>query len=210
MKLLVLGATGATGTALTELALARDHQVTVYVRNPGKMTIHHPELRVAEGQLADVGALTAAMNGADAVLSTLGQDGKVKNPTLMQDALRSVTEAAGATGVQRVIVLSAIGAGESASSASSVTALLSKTIMGEAFVDKDHAERDLRATALNWTIVYASRLTSTPATGNVRIAAAPEKLGISNKIARADVAAFMLDCIGDTSTVRRGLVITTT
>ncbi len=165
---------------------------------------------MAEGQLADVAALTAAMDGADAVLSALGQDGKAKNPTLMQDALGSVTEAAGASGVKRVIVLSAVGAGESASLVSRATALVSKTIMREAFADKAQAERELRATALNWTIVYATRLMDTLATGNDRVASASEKLGISNKIARADVAAFMLDCTDDTSTVHRGLAITTT
>jgi uncharacterized protein YbjT (DUF2867 family) len=45
MRLLILGANGKTGTQLVDLALARDHEVTAFVRSPAKVTRRHPLLR---------------------------------------------------------------------------------------------------------------------------------------------------------------------
>jgi putative NADH-flavin reductase len=46
MRLLILGANGKTGTQLVDLALARGHEVTAFVRSPAKVTRRHPLLRV--------------------------------------------------------------------------------------------------------------------------------------------------------------------
>ncbi len=45
MKLLVLGATGATGRLLTGQALAAGHQVRALVRSPQKLTAASPAWR---------------------------------------------------------------------------------------------------------------------------------------------------------------------
>ncbi|PYQ02666.1 MAG: hypothetical protein DMF82_15390 [Acidobacteria bacterium] len=49
MKLFILGANGKTGTQLVDLALARGHQFTAFVRSPGKITRRHPRLQVQRG-----------------------------------------------------------------------------------------------------------------------------------------------------------------
>jgi putative NADH-flavin reductase len=49
MRLLILGANGKTGTQLVDLALARDHEVTAFVRSPAKVTRRHPLLKVLPG-----------------------------------------------------------------------------------------------------------------------------------------------------------------
>ena len=49
MRLLILGANGKTGTQLIELALARGHEVTAFVRSPAKITRRHPLLQVQRG-----------------------------------------------------------------------------------------------------------------------------------------------------------------
>lgn len=46
MKVAVLGATGQTGQYLVNQALQQGHTVTAIVRNPGKLTIHHDNLKV--------------------------------------------------------------------------------------------------------------------------------------------------------------------
>ena len=82
MRILVFGATGPTGITLVRQVLQTYQECTVllYVRSPGKV----PEdlkadksIIVVEGQLDDVIALSKAMEGVDAVLSTLGPS--VKN-----------------------------------------------------------------------------------------------------------------------------------
>ena len=62
MKLLVLGATGATGREVVSQALQAGHQVTAYVRNPTLLE-RAPGLHVAAGDAADGTALERALQG---------------------------------------------------------------------------------------------------------------------------------------------------
>jgi saccharopine dehydrogenase-like NADP-dependent oxidoreductase len=77
MNVTVLGATGPTGTQLVERALAAGHHVTALVRSPEKLTITNPNLYVIQGDATDRAAVSQAMKGADAVISTLGAKGSV-------------------------------------------------------------------------------------------------------------------------------------
>ena len=72
MKLFILGANGKTGTQLVDLALARGHQVTAFVRSPGKITRRHPRLQVQRGDPHSADELASALPGHDVVLSALG------------------------------------------------------------------------------------------------------------------------------------------
>lgn len=71
MKLLILGATGRVGRELVDLALARGHLVTAYVRTPKKLARRDRGLTVTPGDALDVDRLTAALTGQDAVLSSI-------------------------------------------------------------------------------------------------------------------------------------------
>ena len=72
MKILVLGATGATGRQVVSQALARGHGVTAFVRSRGKLEGVKGDLRVVEGDITDRAAVSAALRGQDALVSTLG------------------------------------------------------------------------------------------------------------------------------------------
>ena len=72
MKLVVFGATGGTGRALVEQALAQGHEVRAFVRNPAKMTTQHEKLKVVKGNVTDCHSVGAAVAGQDAVFSALG------------------------------------------------------------------------------------------------------------------------------------------
>lgn len=48
-RVLIVGATGGTGRQLVAQALERGHVVTALVRNPAKLQIEHPQLRVVQG-----------------------------------------------------------------------------------------------------------------------------------------------------------------
>jgi putative NADH-flavin reductase len=71
MKLTIFGASGRTGTRLTEQALAAGHDVVAVMRNPAKLTLRHERLRIAHGDLTDAAAVEDAVRGADAVLAAL-------------------------------------------------------------------------------------------------------------------------------------------
>ncbi len=72
MRLVVFGATGATGRQVVTLALAAGDDVVAVVRNPSKLGQRHQRLTVVQAELTDVPALESAVKGADAVISVLG------------------------------------------------------------------------------------------------------------------------------------------
>jgi putative NADH-flavin reductase len=75
MRVLILGATGAAGVLLIQEALHATHTVVIYARTPEKLseeTRHDPRVTILKGELDDREALSAAIQGVDAVLSALG------------------------------------------------------------------------------------------------------------------------------------------
>ncbi|KAG2142564.1 NAD-P-binding protein [Suillus cothurnatus] len=75
MRVLILGATGAAGVLLIQEALHASHTVVIYARTPEKLseeTRHDPRVTILKGELDDREALSAAIQGVDAVLSALG------------------------------------------------------------------------------------------------------------------------------------------
>jgi putative NADH-flavin reductase len=72
MNLLIFGATGGTGRALVDQALAQGHNVTAFARDPSKVRTTHANLRVVKGDILDYNSVEAAMRGQGAALSALG------------------------------------------------------------------------------------------------------------------------------------------
>jgi len=89
MKLVVLGANGRTGRLVVEQALAAGHNVTALVRSPEKLTIRNSGLRIVAGGATDAADVARALEGGDAVLSTLGGKGSV-----IADSTRAIVDAA--------------------------------------------------------------------------------------------------------------------
>jgi uncharacterized protein YbjT (DUF2867 family) len=202
MNLVVLGATGRTGRLVVEQALAAGHTVTALVRSPEKLTLGNSNLRVVPGQATDTLAVSRAMEGADAVISTLGGKGSV-----IADSTRAIVEAGRKTGVSRVVVLSTFAAQRDRLDVG--TRLLTGLGMGSTLKDKSAGEEMLRRSDLEWTIVYASILSDGPADGSVAVLPEGAKRRMSERIARADVAAWMLEAATGVQHSRRGVGITT-
>ncbi|CAK6959713.1 flavin reductase (NADPH)-like [Scomber scombrus] len=72
MKIAVLGATGQTGQYLVNQALQQGHTVTAIVRNPGKLAVHHDNLKVVEGDIFSEDSLKSHFKGQDVIMSCLG------------------------------------------------------------------------------------------------------------------------------------------
>jgi uncharacterized protein YbjT (DUF2867 family) len=80
--------------------------------------------------------------------------------------------------------------------------------MGAMLKDKRAGEEILRQSDLDWTIVYASILSDGPAGGSVVVLPQGAKRRMSDRISRADVAAWMVAAAGDTQYKRRAVGIT--
>ncbi len=186
MNLVVLGATGATGSLVVAQALAAGHHVIALVRSPQKLTTTHHNLRIVTGDATNAASVAQALQGADAIISTLGAN----KGTLITDATRAILAGAKQHGVTRVVMLSSFAVQRERLGTSAK--LLTGLMMNAPIKDKAAGEAALRASGLDWTIVYATLLSNGPTTG---AAVVPEtvKLGMAQKIARADVAAFLLE-----------------
>ena len=200
MNLTVLGATGPTGTQLVEQALAAGHHVTALARSPEKLTITNPNLHVVQGDATDRAAVSQAMKGADAVISVLGARGPV-----MAEATRAVVAAAEQAGPDRILMLSSFAVARDR--LKPVSKLVTRMAMGSQVKDKAAGEEVLRASGLDWTIVYATLLTNGPKT-EPRVVPETEKVGVSQRISRADVASFLLQAATDGLYSRRDVIIT--
>ena len=201
MNLVVLGATGRTGRLVVEQALAAGHTVTALVRSPEKLALRNPNLHVVAGQATDPSTVARALDRADAVISTLGGGGSV-----IADSTRAIVEAAHKAGVSRVVLLSSFLVERGRFNP--VTRLLTGVAMGSMIKDKSAGEKALRESNLDWTIVYASTLTDAPGGGDVGVLTETGRWKLSHRIARADVAAWLLRAATSQETSRRTVSIT--
>ena len=200
MNLTVLGAAGVTGVQLVEQAIAAGHQVTALARSAENLTLTNPNLHVVQGDATDRAVVSQAMKGADAVISVLGARGPV-----IAEATRAVVAAAEQAGPDRIVMLSSFAVARDR--LKPVSKLVTRMAMGSQVKDKTAGEEVLRASGLDWTIVYATLLTNGPKT-EPRVVPETEKVGMLQRISRADVASFLLQAATDGLYSRRDVIIT--
>lgn len=196
MHLLLIGATGATGRHILTQALAEGHSVTALARDPTDLrNCPHPALHVVPGNVLIPDTLAAAMRNRrpDAVLVALsGAAGK--HNTVLTSGTANIIWQMHQFSVQRLVVLSALGAGESRRELGWLTRwLLNPLFRPHRLQQKSDQESMVRSSGLDWVIVRPTALTDEPATGRVfagvTLRDQPE---LYDSVSRADVAAFML------------------
>ena len=208
-RILVVGATGGTGREVVLQALAAGHDVTALARTATQLPIQHPKLRAIDGTLPqDAAVLSNAMAGQDVVISALGRGQSLASHQLLEQSVPAVITAMRAHGVRRLIFTSAIGVGDAVRDIPFLPALFARTLLRGIYADKVIAERMVRESGLEWTIAQPAGLTSGPRTGRYQAA---ERLTLNGlpKIARADVAHFLLAQVDDRSNVGKTLVLAT-
>lgn len=204
MRVLVIGATGATGVFAVKMLLAAGHEVTAFARNPSSVTEKHAKLRVAKGEARDAASLDAAMKDQDAVLCAFGP--RDLSETDVQEALsRNLVAAMKAHGVKRVVNLSAWGAGDSAKHMNLFFKLFSKTVLRHVWPDKERGERVLLGAGLDYVNVRPGRLLNEAARGGVKAGLEPGKM--KPELTREDLARFMVDQLTSDAWLRKSPLI---
>jgi nucleoside-diphosphate-sugar epimerase len=194
MKILILGATGATGRQLVEQALAAGHDVTALVRDPKAIEVAHAKLKVVKGRATDASDVANVVAGQDAVLSALGP--RSKNDPICAEAARAVVDAMKQHGAKQLVWLSAGGVGDSAPQLIRESFIFGRIIM-PLFLRKPYANH-ARAEAIVctselWTVVRPVQLVDKPTGGTITAVPIGDAVVSGLKIARRDVAAFMLE-----------------
>ena len=205
MKIVIFGATGKTGKLLTEQSLAKGHQVTVYVRNPNAVSIQNPNLKIVVGNLDEKLKLKDALKGAEACFSTLGGNSLTKRSPQLISGIDNIVRVAEDEVVPRFIYLSSFGAGDS----KSLMPAILKFFMVDLFLriplaDHNLNEHRIMNSKLHWTLVRPGGLTDGPQTGNLFYGTNAFKQG-KTSISRADVAAFMLAQLEDSTFTKKAV-----
>jgi putative NADH-flavin reductase len=190
----VLGATGRTGHLVVSELLRRQHRVTVLVRDPGKLGDRAGRVRVVTGDSRDPVALTALLDGADAVVSALGPT--AKEPTLHRDTATALVAVMTTAGLRRFIGISGAGIdvpGDQKVWRDRVISTLITRFGGAVVADKPAEYRVWADSGLDWTLVRPPRLRDGAATGTVEHDATRSTRSTSMR--RADLAAFLVDVL---------------
>ena len=200
MKLLIIGATGATGRETVSQALTQGHAVTALVRDCTKATFV-PPVKKAVGDVLDVCSLEKALTGQEAVICSLGSavSGPIKEMTLFSEGTRNLVAAMKSQGVSRLICITGIGAGNSKGHGPwYYNWLIQPLVLRGVYKDKTRQEEIVRGSGLVWTLVRPTILTNGGAkgVGAVQVFTQLAEIHVS-KICRADVAAFCLRELAD-------------
>ena len=202
MKLAVFGSTGPTGQQLVKQALEQGHSVIALARTPEKLAIQHSSLQIVRGNVLDMAAVEETISGSDAVLSCLGRRNPFSGKGDVWKGTHNIIVAMKKLGVRRLIVESAYGAGSSREFASLGMKLVTNTLLGWAYKEKEILEPEITSSGLDWVIVRPPALRDGPKTGEYR-AGEWLRLSVRNWINRADVADFMLKQVASDEWLRK-------
>jgi uncharacterized protein YbjT (DUF2867 family) len=206
VKFLVLGSTGRTGVHFVKKALDQGHQVTALVRRPDATV--DPRAHIVSGDVTDAAAIATAARGHDAIISTLGVTNVRETPTLITDTVRAVIASAKTSGVDRFVIVSAFGVGDSLAKASFLAGLIFRTALRKKYEDKAASEVLLKASDLKWTLEYPGALNDR-AGGYTAIALGDvTRLPILPSTSRVNVADFLLRCAVENAFIRQIVVVT--
>lgn len=176
--------------------------MSVYARSAQKLTGDLANLPVVVGDVFDAAAVASAMEGKEAAIVCLGGV-SVRDKSTLTSGTRNVVDAMVTHGVERLVVVSAAGVGESWKQVSWGVRFLSKTVLRNLFEDHRSQEAIVRASPLRWTILRPAVLKDGPPTGRYRLS----NHGKVGDICRADLADALVAQLTDESYVGEAVSI---
>jgi len=185
------GASRGVGEQIAFRLMEQNRRVKALLRTETtKADLEAMGIKVVLGDALNVADVEAAMLGNEpiyAVISTIGglpQDGQ------RSDYLgnKNLIDAAVKAGVQKFILVSSIGTGNSANAIPPQALQTLAPVLAE----KEKAEKHLMESGLTYTIIRPGGLKSEPATGNGILT---EDHRVAGTIHRADVAHLVCECL---------------
>jgi uncharacterized protein YbjT (DUF2867 family) len=194
MRVLILGGSRGTGALACRLLLERGHDVTVFARSPQKLVLDHPKLTRRVGDFHDEASVSEAVPGHDAVnITAMAANLRAfkGEPLYFSKGTSYAIAAMKRANVERLVVLSAFGAGESRRAAGFVFKVLMTLMLEAVYADHDRQEALVRDSGLDWVIARPTRLTDGPARKQYQ--KKPTIEPVPSAVSRADVADFLVE-----------------
>ena len=196
--ILIFGATRGTGLEVAKLLTARGDGVTAFVRPVSdRSELETLGVAMIEGDVLDAASVSRALAAAryrGIIVSLGGRRGEGQRPDLI--GARHIADAARQAGVSRVLMITAIGCGDS----KAAVAAKVMEVLGEILAAKTVAENYLMEAGLDATILRPGGMTSDPASGTAIKTEDQMRMGV---IHRADLAQLTVDCLDDDATIGR-------
>lgn len=196
--ILLFGATQRTGLEVARLLAARGENLTAFVRPSSDLSgLEGLDIERVTGDAIEADDVERAFASGKfrAVISTIGGSrSEPRRPDV--DSTRNIVDSAKRHGVRRVLLVTAIGAGDS----KSVLSENAWKFLGPVMELKSQAEKYLMNSGLDATILRPGGMASEAATGT---AIKTEDHTVMGVIQRADLAALVVGCLDDDSTIGR-------
>jgi uncharacterized protein YbjT (DUF2867 family) len=193
MRIVVVGASGRTGSLIVKQFIANKHQVVGTIRSAKRMAAlvkAGAEAALIDLDKSGFDEIVFVMKGADAVVFAAGSAAGESSALDRKGVLRTV-RAAEKAGVKRYVAISSIGAS---------TGLSTRDVseeMKDYYREKRAAGKHITGSSLAWTILEPAELTDGKATGKVTLSeTALEEAPVS----RADVAAVTVALVEEPRT----------
>ena len=192
MNITIIGASAGLGLETVKRGLDRNHSITTLSRT-GIEIEKNRSLNVIIGDATNKADLLNSIQGADALIVTLGTGKNMKATNLFSDFAKLIVELHSENKIAiPIIFVTGFGAGESKNYVSWLVRLFLKYMLKDVYADKTKMEEIITHSDLNWTVVRPGRLLDKPLTEKYRT---ENKLfkGINiGGINRADVADFLI------------------
>jgi putative NADH-flavin reductase len=205
LNVAVFGASGNIGRHVVDQLLAAGHNVTAYVRNPGKLGVTHPNLRIIQGELTDEAAIARAVDGAHAVINALGPTLKRSaTGTPVTEGTRNIVQAMQAAGIRRYVGLATpavADARDKPTLRAKVLRTMPRLAFPNALTEITGMTDAVRNSGLDWTIARITSPSDKPAKHTIRAGfLGRDKVG--SAMTRADIARFLVGQLADDTFLR--------
>lgn len=185
------GASRGVGREIAQCLTRQDKNVKALLRSDdSRSELEAMGIKVVMGDALDAAAVEQAMLGDESIYAVISTIGGLPKDGQRADYLgnKNLIDAAVKAGVQKFILVSSIGSGDS------VVALPPPALetLKPVLLEKEQAEKHLIASGLTYTVIRPGGLKSEPATGNGVLTA---DYKVAGSIHRADVAQLVCQCL---------------
>jgi nucleoside-diphosphate-sugar epimerase len=190
-NIFIAGASRGVGLEIAKCLIEQQVNVKALLRTEAsRAELEAIGIKVVLGDALNIGDVERAILTNEPVYAVISTIGSLPKDSEKVDYIgnKNLIDAAVKAGVQKFILVSSIGSGNS------VVALPPQVLqtLGPVLVEKEKAENHLIESGLTYTIIRPGGLVSEPATGNGVLTEEPR---ISGSIHRADVAQLVCRCL---------------
>jgi len=185
------GASRGVGREIAQCLVSQGLQVKALLRTAATQAeLEAMGISVVLGDALNVEDLERTMLADGSISAVISTIGGLPKDGVRADYLgnKNLIDAAVKAGVQKFILVSSIGSGNSAAAIPPQALATLKDVLAE----KEQAENYLVASGLTYTVIRPGGLKSEPATGNGLLTADPR---VAGTIHRADVAQLVCRCL---------------